>query len=147
MAALFVAFCAPCRDVTAGHTAEDANRIQALIYSAAHYFSLSFHVRSTADFTTLFFSLFCVWPFSFTADDAKDLSALCSHISVALENIKRADEADEVSMAEKNDTNGGNSICFITNGRLVYRSVDKPPRVWIIPNSRVVWTHFPPPLW
>lgn len=33
---------------------------------------------------------------SFTADDAKDLSALCSHISVALENIKRADEADEV---------------------------------------------------
>lgn len=38
-----------------------------------------------------------MWPFfSFTADDAKDLSALCSHISVALENIKRADEADEV---------------------------------------------------
>lgn len=29
---------------------------------------------------------------SFTADDAKDLSALCSHISVALENIKRDDE-------------------------------------------------------
>lgn len=36
---------------------------------------------------------------SFTADDAKELSALCSHISVALENIKRADEADLVSMA------------------------------------------------
>lgn len=35
----------------------------------------------------------------FTAEDAKDLSALCSHISVALENIKRADEADEVSIA------------------------------------------------
>lgn len=34
----------------------------------------------------------------FTAEDAKDLSALCSHISVALENIKRADEADEVSI-------------------------------------------------
>ncbi|CAB1097596.1 unnamed protein product [Ectocarpus sp. CCAP 1310/34] len=36
----------------------------------------------------------------FTADDAKDLSALCSHISVALENIKRADEADEVDLRE-----------------------------------------------
>jgi len=35
---------------------------------------------------------------SFTAEDAKDLSALCSHISVALENIKRADEAEEVCM-------------------------------------------------
>eukprot|EP00752_Nemacystus_decipiens_P010140 g9036.t1 len=36
----------------------------------------------------------------FTAEDAKDLSALCSHISVALENIKRADEADEVDLRE-----------------------------------------------
>ncbi|CAM9561884.1 unnamed protein product [Hapterophycus canaliculatus] len=36
----------------------------------------------------------------FTADDAKDLSALCSHISVALENIKRADEANEVDLRE-----------------------------------------------
>lgn len=36
----------------------------------------------------------------FTAEDAKDLSALCSHISVALENIKRADEADEVDLTE-----------------------------------------------
>ena len=33
---------------------------------------------------------------SFNSDDAKDLSALCSHISVALENIKRTDESEEV---------------------------------------------------
>lgn len=44
----------------------------------------------------LIFCVCCACFFSFTADDAKDLSALCSHISVALENIKRADEADEV---------------------------------------------------
>lgn len=32
----------------------------------------------------------------FSEEDAKNLSALCSHISVALENIKRADQQDEV---------------------------------------------------
>ncbi|CAM9391696.1 unnamed protein product [Ascophyllum nodosum] len=32
----------------------------------------------------------------FTAEDAKDLSALCSHISVALDNINRTDGSDEV---------------------------------------------------
>lgn len=53
---------------------------------------------------------------SFSSDDAKDLSALCSHISVALENIKRADESEEVrkplvwEFLKKGDSGDGSCV-------------------------------------